>query len=78
MGEVLVALLSGGIEAHWIINTVFHGKWYFLVTTINAGTACIHQMLYRIVTAGLKDVVKTDDIALNVSVGILYTISDTA
>ena len=36
MCKKLVALLGGGIEAHRIINTVFHGKWYFLVATINA------------------------------------------
>lgn len=71
MGHQLVALLSGGIKADGIIYIIVCGEGNLLIAAIHATARSIHQMLHGMVAAGLKDIVETNDVALNVGIGVL-------
>ena len=45
VGEELVALLGGGIEADGVIHIIVGGEGDFLVAAIDAGAGCVHKML---------------------------------
>ena len=77
MGKEFVALLGGGIERDGVVDTVIRRERYLLVTAINTGTTCIHQMLYWIVSAGFKNVVEAYDVALHVGIGVLDAVTHT-
>ena len=77
MGEEFVALLGSGVEAYGVVHAVVHAEGHLLVAAIDAATAGIDQMLHRMVPAGLKDVVKTKDVALNVGIGVLDAVAYT-
>ena len=70
MGHQLVALLRGGVEAHGVVHLVICRIGHFLVTAIYGRGRGIDQMFHFVVAAGLEDVVETDEVALDVGVGI--------
>lgn len=70
MGHQLVALLGGGIEAHGIVYLVVSRVWHFLVAAIDGRGRGIDQMFHLMVAARFEDVVKSDEVALDVGIGI--------
>lgn len=70
MGHQLVALLGGGVEAHGIVYLVVCRVWHFFVAAIDGRGRGIDQMFHLMVAARFEDVVKSDEVALDVSVGI--------
>ena len=70
MGHQLVALLGGGVEAHGIVYLVVSRVWHFLVAAVDGRGRGIDQMFHLMVAARFEDVVKSDEVALDVSVGI--------
>ena len=77
MGQKFVALLGGGIKRDGIVNAVVGAEGNLLVSAIDTGTGGIDEVLHGIVAAGLKDVVESDDIALDVGVGVLDAVTYT-
>ena len=77
MCEEFVALLGRSIQAHRIIHPVVRAKRDFLVAAIDAAGAGIDQVLHRMMSAGLQDVVEPDHVALDVSIRVLDAIADT-
>ena len=78
MGKELVALLGGGIQAHRIIHPVIRAERDFLVAAVDAAGAGVDQMLYRMMPAGLQDVVEPYHVTLDVCIRVLDTIADTS
>lgn len=76
VGHQLVALLGGGVEAHWIVHPVVGAVGHLLVRTVDARAAGVDQMVDCIVAARLEDVVESYEVALYVCVGICDRISD--
>ena len=77
MGEEFVALLGCRIQAHRIVHPVVRAERDFLVTTVDAAGAGVNQVLHRMMSACLKDVVEPDHVALDVRVRVLNAIADT-
>ena len=76
VGEEFVALLGSRIQAHRIIHPVVCTERDFLVAAIDAAGAGINQMLYRMMPAGLQDVVEPDHVALDVSIRVFDAIAN--
>ena len=66
VGKELVALLGGRIQANRIIDSVVRTERDFLVAAVHATGACIDQVLHRMMSAGLQDVVEPDHVALDI------------
>ena len=77
MRHQFVAFLGGGIEADRIVHLIIGGIGYFLVATIDRGTAGIDQMCYLMVTADFQYVVETDEVALDIAAGVSNTVTYT-
>ena len=77
VGEELVALLSRRIQAHRIIHPVVRAERDFLVPAVDAAGAGVDQVLYRMMPAGLQDVVESDHVALDIGIRVLDAIADT-
>lgn len=75
MGHQLVALLRGGIEAHGVVYLVICRIRHFLVAAIYGRGRGIDQMFHFVVAARLKDVVESDEVALDIGVGIGDTVA---
>ena len=71
VGHELVALLGGGIQGDGVVHAVVGAEGHLLVAAIHATAAGINQMLHGMTPARLQDVVKPNDVALNVNVGVL-------
>ena len=78
MGEEFVALLGRRIQAHRIIHPVVRAERDFLVAAVDAAGAGVDQMLYRMMPAGLQDIVEPDHVALDVSIRVFDAIADTS
>ena len=70
MGHQLVALLGGGIEAHGVVHLVVCRIRHLLIAAIDGRGRGIDQMFHFVVAARLKDVVESDEVALDVGVGV--------
>lgn len=70
MGHQLVALLRGGVEAHGVVHLVVCRIRHLLVAAIDGRGRGIDQMLHFVVAARLEDVVESDEVALDIGVGI--------
>ena len=77
MGKELVALLGCRIQAHRIIHPVICAERDLLVAAVDAAGAGVDQVLYRMMTTGLQDVVEPDHIALDIRIRVLDAIADT-
>ena len=82
VGQQLVALLGGSVEADGVVHLVVGGVRHFLVGAVDAGRGGVDQMLHAgassvvAVAAGLQDVVESDQVALYVRVGIGDAVPD--
>ena len=80
--QKLVALLGGGVEADGVVHLVIGGVRHFLIGAVDAGRGGVDQMLHTgassvvAVTARLQDVVESDQVALDVRVGIGDAVPD--
>ena len=80
--QQLVALLGGGVEADGVVHLVVGGVRHLPVGAVDAGRGGVDQMLHAgassvvAVTARLKDVVESDEVALYVRVGIGDAVPD--
>ena len=77
MGEEFVALLGSRIQAHRIIHPVIRAERDFLVAAVDAAGAGVDQVLHRMMSASLQDVVESDHVALDIRIRILDAIADT-
>ena len=78
VGEEFVALLGCSVKAYRIIHPVVRAERDFLVAAVHAAGAGIDQMLYRMMPAGLQDVVEPDHVALDIGIRVLDAIADTS
>ena len=78
VGEEFVAFLGGRIQAHRIIHPVVRAERDFLVAAVHTAGTGIDQVLYRMMSAGLQDVVESDHVALDIGIRILDAIADTS
>ena len=82
VGQQLVALLGGSVEADGVVHLVVGGVRHFLVGAVDAGRGGVDQMLHAgassvvAVAAGLQDVVESDQVALDVRVGVCDAVPD--
>ena len=70
MGHQLVALLRGGVEAHGVVYLVVCRIGHLLIAAIDGRGRGIDQMLHFVVAARLEDVVESDEVTLDVGVGV--------
>lgn len=70
MGHQLVALLRGGVEAHGVVYLVVCRIGHLLIAAIDGRGRGIDQMLHFVVAARLEDVVESDEVALDIGVGV--------
>ena len=70
MGHQLVTLLGGGVEAYGVVHLVICRIRHFLVAAIYGRGRGIDQMFHFVVAAGLEDVVESDEVALDVGIGV--------
>ena len=77
MCEELVALLGRRIQAHRIIHPVVRAERHLLVAAVYAAGTGVDQVLHRMMTASLQDVVEPDHIALDVGIRVLDAIANT-
>ena len=77
MGQQFIGLLGGRIQGNRIIHLLIGGIGHFFVGTIDTGGAGVHQMLHRTMPACLQNVVKADDIGLDISIRIGDGIANT-
>ena len=70
MGHQLVALLGGGVEAYGVVHLVVCRIGHLLVAAIYGRGRGIDQMFHFVVAARLEDVVETDEVALDIGVGV--------
>ena len=80
--QQLVALLGGGVEAYGVVHHVVGGVRYLPVCPVDAGGRGVDQVpdsgasSVVAVPARLQDVVESDDVALDVRVGIGDAVPD--
>lgn len=83
MSHQFVALLGGGIKADRVIHLVIGAVGNLLVTAINRTGRGINKMAHTtlsvIVTmpAGFKDVIETDQVTLDIGIGVGDAVADT-
>ena len=66
----LVGLFGRRVEADGIVHLVLGGVGYLFVGAVDRGGGGVDQMLHGIGAARLENVVKADDVGLNIHVGI--------
>ena len=76
MRHKLIALLGGGIQRHRIIHLVVGGIRNLLVAAIDARRTRIDEMFDFEVSAGFKNVVETDEVALDIGVRVRDGVTD--
>ena len=82
MCQKLVTLLCGGIEADGVVVVVLCWIWNFFIVAIDTAGTGINEVPNTLstfviaVSARFKDVVKPEDVALNVSIGVFDAVAD--
>ena len=90
VGEELIALLGGRIQAHGIVHPVVRTEWHLLVAAVHTAGTGVDQVLDPAVPgipgrsgdavirvpARLQDVVEPDHIALDVRIRVLDAVPD--
>jgi len=72
----LVALFGGGVQRDRIVDFVVGGVRYLLVAAVHAGGAGVHEVFDLIVAACFQNVVESDEVALDIGVGVGDGIAD--
>ena len=76
VGQELVALLGGGVEADGVVDLVVGGEGNLGVAAVDAAGAGVDQVLDGMAAAGFEDVVEADEVALDVGVGVGDGVAD--
>ena len=71
MGQQFVALFCGGVKADGVVHFVIHAEGHLLVAAVNGGGGRIDQMFHRMMAAGLQNIVKPDQVAFDVHIGMV-------
>ena len=61
VGHELVALLGGGVQADRVVHLVLGAIGHLLVAAVDGGRGSVHQVLHRMMPAGLQDVVEAEE-----------------
>ena len=77
VGHQFVGSLGGGIQADRMVNRIGHGKRCFLVSAVDGTGRGIHEVPYRLVPAALQNIGKTQQVAVDVGVGVVQGVPDT-
>ena len=77
VGHCLVAPFGRGVERDWVVDVVVLAERGRLVGAVDRARGGIHQVLDLVVSAALEDVHKTDQIRVDVGVGVLERVADT-
>ncbi len=75
MSKKLIAFLSSGIKTHRVVYIIISAERNLYVAAVDTAAARINQMLHRMVTTSFKDVVKANDVALYIGIGVLNAIA---
>ena len=70
-GHELVALLGRGVERDRRVDAVLLAEGHLLVAAVDGARARVHQVLHRVVAAGLQDVEEADQVAVHVCERVL-------
>ena len=73
----LVTPLGHSVERDRVVNVVVLTERGRLVGAVDRARGGIHQALDLVVSAALEDVYKTDQIRVDISVGVLERLADT-
>ena len=76
MSQQLIAFLGRGIEADRIIYLIVRAERRLLVAAVDGRTGCVDQMKRLVMPAGFENIIETDDVALNIHIRVVDTISD--
>ena len=77
MSHQLIALLCRRIKGHGVVNLVISRIRHLLVGTIDGRRGCIDEMVHRVVTAGLEDIVEANEVGLDIGIGVGDAVADT-
>lgn len=70
-GHELVGLLGGGVQRHRRVHVVVLAERHLLVASVDARRRGVHEMLNRVVPAGLQYVEESDEVAVHVRLRVL-------
>ena len=77
MSQQLVAFFCGCVQGDRVVHLVLNAEGYFFVTAVHGTGRSVHQVFYSgavpvvAVAAGFQNIVKTDDVAFNVSIRVV-------
>lgn len=70
VSQKLVAFLGGGVKGDGVVHLVLHGVRDLFVRSIHAGARRVDKMFHGMIAARLKDIIETDEVRLNIHVGM--------
>ena len=70
----LIAFLGGGIQGNGIVCHVRLLEWDLHRIAINAGGRGVNEVVDRILPAGFEDIVKAEDIGLDIGIGVFEAV----
>ncbi len=76
MRHHFVGLLGGGVQAHGMINPFVRVERHLCVHAIHGAAGSIYQMLHLVVSAPFQNIQKSDNIGINVGLGIFNGITN--
>ena len=76
VGHQLVGFFCGGVEGDGVGHVVVRGERGFLLVAVDGGGGGVEEMPYRVVAAGLQDVEKSGDVAVDVGFGVGDGVAD--
>jgi len=71
MGHEFVGFFGGGIEAYRVVCMVVSAERTGVVKAVYRGTGGVDQMLHLAVPAAFENIQKTDDVGIDVLVGVV-------
>ena len=77
MGHQFVGLFRGRIQAHRVIHLILCGIRDLFVGSVNTGAGCIYQVLHGMMTAGLQNIIESDDVGFHVHIRMIDRITNT-
>lgn len=82
MRQELIGFLGSGVERHWMVYLIIGTEGYLLVASVDRARGCVDEVLYTSIpsvirmAASFQDIIKTDQVATDVSVWISNTVSN--
>ena len=77
MSQKFIALFCCSIKWNRIVHLVICTERNFLVSAIYTWRTCINQMFHRVISAGFKDIIETDNVRFNICIRICDAVSNT-